>query len=99
MATISRAEAEHLARLARLDLAPEELDQLAGQLDAIAGYVARVAEVVADDIPPTSHSVPVTNVFRDDELRPGLTPQAALAAAPDTEDGRFRVPRILAEEV
>jgi len=48
MATISRAEAEHLARLARLDLAPEELDQLAGQLDAIAGYVARVAEVVAD---------------------------------------------------
>jgi aspartyl-tRNA(Asn)/glutamyl-tRNA(Gln) amidotransferase subunit C len=99
MATISRAEAEHLARLARLDLAPEELDQLAGQLDAIAGYVARVAEVAADDIPPTSHSVPVTNIFRDDELRPGLTSQAALAAAPDTEDGRFRVPRILAEEV
>ena len=99
MATISRAEAEHLARLARLDLAPEELDQLAGQIDAIAGYVARVAEVAADDIPPTSHSVPVTNIFRDDELRPGLTPQAALAAAPDTEDGRFRVPRILAEEV
>ena len=99
MATISRAEAEHLARLARLDLAPEELDQLAGQLDAIAGYVARVAEVAADDIPPTSHSVPVTNIFRDDELRPGLTAQAALAAAPDTEDGRFRVPRILAEEV
>ena len=99
MATISRAEAEHLARLARLDLAPQELDQLAGQLDAIAGYVARVAEVAADDIPPTSHSVPVTNIFRDDELRPGLTPQAALAAAPDTEDGRFRVPRILAEEV
>ena len=99
MATISRAEAEHLARLARLDLAPEELDQLAGQLDAIAGHVARVAEVAADDIPPTSHSVPVTNIFRDDELRPGLTPQAALAAAPDTEDGRFRVPRILAEEV
>ena len=99
MATISRAEAEHLARLARLDLAPEELDQLAGQLDAIAGYVARVAEVAADDIPPTSHSVPVTNIFRDDVLRPGLTAQAALAAAPDTEDGRFRVPRILAEEV
>ena len=99
MATISRAEAEHLARLARLDLAPEELDQLAGQLDAIAGYVARVAEVAADDIPPTSHSVPVTNIFRDDEFRPGLTAQAALAAAPDTEDGRFRVPRILAEEV
>ena len=99
MATISRAEADHLARLARLDLAPDELDQLADQLDAIAGYVARVAEVVAEDIPPTSHSLPVTNVFRDDELLPCLTPQAALAAAPDAEDGRFRVPRILAEEV
>jgi aspartyl-tRNA(Asn)/glutamyl-tRNA(Gln) amidotransferase subunit C len=98
MATISRAEAEHLARLARLDLAPDELDHLAGQLDAIAEYVARVSEVAADDIPPTSHSVPVTNVFRDDEPWPGLTPQAALAAAPDAENGRFRVPRILAEE-
>lgn len=98
MATISRAEAEHLARLARLDLAPDELDHLAGQLDAIAGYVARVSEVAADDIPPTSHSVPLTNVFRDDQPRPGLTAPAALAAAPDVEDGRFRVPRILAEE-
>jgi aspartyl-tRNA(Asn)/glutamyl-tRNA(Gln) amidotransferase subunit C len=98
MATISRAEAEHLARLARLDLAPDELDHLADQLDAIAGYVARVSEVAADDIPPTSHSVPVTNVFRDDQPRPGLPAPAALAAAPDVEDGRFRVPRILAEE-
>jgi aspartyl-tRNA(Asn)/glutamyl-tRNA(Gln) amidotransferase subunit C len=98
MPTISRAEAEHLARLARLDLAPDELDHLAGQLDAIAEYVARVSEVAADDIPPTSHSLPVTNVFRDDVLHPGLTPQAALAAAPDVEDGCFRVPRILAEE-
>jgi aspartyl-tRNA(Asn)/glutamyl-tRNA(Gln) amidotransferase subunit C len=98
MATISRAEAEHLARLARLDLAPDELDHLAGQLDAIAEYVARVSEVAGDDIPPTSHSVPVTNVYRDDEPRPGLTPQAALATAPEAENGRFRVPRILAEE-
>jgi aspartyl-tRNA(Asn)/glutamyl-tRNA(Gln) amidotransferase subunit C len=98
MATISRTEAEHLARLARLDLAPDELDHLAGQLDAIAEYVARVAEIAAADIPPTSHSVPVSNVFRDDEPRPGLTSHAALAAAPDVENGRFRVPRILAEE-
>jgi aspartyl-tRNA(Asn)/glutamyl-tRNA(Gln) amidotransferase subunit C len=98
MPTISRAEAEHLARLARLDLVPDELDHLAGQLDAIAGYVARVSEVAADDIPPTSHSVPLTNVFREDQLVPCLTPQAALSAAPEVENGRFRVPRILAEE-
>jgi aspartyl-tRNA(Asn)/glutamyl-tRNA(Gln) amidotransferase subunit C len=99
MPSISRDEAAHLARLARLDLAPDELDHLAGQLDAIAGYVARVSEVAADDIPPTSHSLPVTNVFRPDEPRPCLTAEAALAAAPEAEDGRFRVPRILDEEV
>jgi len=99
MPSISRDEAAHLARLARLDLAPDELDHLAGQLDAIAGYVARVSEVAADDIPPTSHSLPVTNVFRPDEPRPCLTADAALAAAPEAEDGRFRVPRILDEEV
>ncbi|MGH8825609.1 MAG: Asp-tRNA(Asn)/Glu-tRNA(Gln) amidotransferase subunit GatC [Jiangellaceae bacterium] len=99
MPSISRDEATHLARLARLDLEPDELDHLAGQLDAIAGYVARVSEVAADDIPPTSHSLPVTNVLRADEPRPCLTAQAALAAAPEVEDGRFRVPRILDEEV
>jgi aspartyl-tRNA(Asn)/glutamyl-tRNA(Gln) amidotransferase subunit C len=99
MPSISRDEAAHLARLARLELAPDELDHLAGQLDAIAGYVARVSEVAADDIPPTSHSLPVTNVFRADEPRPCLTAEAALAAAPETDDGRFRVPRILDEEV
>jgi aspartyl-tRNA(Asn)/glutamyl-tRNA(Gln) amidotransferase subunit C len=98
MPSISRDEAAHLARLARLDLAPDELDHLAGQLDVIAGYVARVSEVAADDIPPTSHSLPVTNVFRADEPRAGLTAEAALAAAPEAEDGRFRVPRILDEE-
>ncbi|MBD0292857.1 MAG: Asp-tRNA(Asn)/Glu-tRNA(Gln) amidotransferase subunit GatC [Jiangellaceae bacterium] len=98
MPTISREEAAHLARLARLELAPDELDHLAGQLDAIAGYVARVSEVAAEDIPPTSHPLPLTNVFRDDELKPGLEAQAGLAAAPEAEDGRFRVPRILGEE-
>ena len=99
MATISRAEAEHLARLARLDLAPEERAQSQAQLDEIAAHLGRVAAVAADDIRPTSHSVPVTSICRDDVLRPVLTAQAALAAAPDTEDGRIRVPRILAEEV
>ncbi len=99
MPSISRDEAAHLARLARLDLAPDELDHLAGQLDAIAGYVARVSEVAADDIPPTSHSLPMTNVFREDEPRPCLTAECALAAAPEAEDGRFRVPRILEEEL
>lgn len=98
MPSISREEVAHLAHLARLDLAPDELDHLAGQLDQIVTHVARVAQVAADDIPPTSHALPVTNVYRDDEPRPCLTAEAALAAAPAAEDGRFRVPRILGEE-
>jgi aspartyl-tRNA(Asn)/glutamyl-tRNA(Gln) amidotransferase subunit C len=95
---ISRAEVANLARLARLALSDEELDRFAGQLDVIITSVARVAEVAADDIPPTSHSVPLTNVMRDDTVRPGLTQDEALAAAPAAELGRFRVPRILDEE-
>ncbi|MGH3729183.1 MAG: Asp-tRNA(Asn)/Glu-tRNA(Gln) amidotransferase subunit GatC [Micromonosporaceae bacterium] len=98
MPAISREEVAHLARLARLAVTESELDTFSGQLDVILQSVARVGEVAADDIPPTSHSVPLTNVFRDDEPRPGLTQQEALAGAPDTAEGRFRVPRILDEE-
>lgn len=98
MATISREEVAHLARLARLAVTDEELDVFAGQLDVILGAVARVGEVAAEDIPPTSHAVPLTNVLRPDELRDCLDRDAVLAAAPAVEDGRFRVPRILDEE-
>jgi aspartyl-tRNA(Asn)/glutamyl-tRNA(Gln) amidotransferase subunit C len=95
---ISRDEVAHLARLARLAVTEDELDTFAGQLDVILQSVARVSEVAAKDIPPTSHAVLLTNVFRPDEPRPGLTQQQALAGAPAVEDGRFRVPRILGEE-
>jgi aspartyl-tRNA(Asn)/glutamyl-tRNA(Gln) amidotransferase subunit C len=99
MAAISRAEVAHLAHLARLAVTDEELDRFAGQLDSILQAVARVGEVAAADIPPTSHSVPLTNVLREDVVAPCLTPQEALAEAPDAAQGRFRVPRILDEEV
>ena len=95
---ISRDEVAHLARLARLAVTDRELDLFAGQLDVILGAVARVGEVAADEIPPTSHAVPLQNVFRADERRPGLTQEQALACAPAAEDGRFRVPQILGEE-
>jgi aspartyl-tRNA(Asn)/glutamyl-tRNA(Gln) amidotransferase subunit C len=95
---ISRDEVAHLARLARLAVTEDELTTFAGQLDVILRSVATVGEVAADDIPPTSHAVPLVNVFRPDVVRPGLTQQQALAAAPAAEDGRFRVPRILGEE-
>lgn len=98
MPNISREEVAHLARLARLAVTEDELDKFAGQLDVILQSVARVGEVAAEDIPPTSHAVPLRNVFRADEPRPGLTQHQALAGAPAVEDGRFRVPRILGEE-
>ena len=98
MPSITRAETAHLARLSRLALSDDELDHLAGQLDVIINAVARVSEVADADVPPTSHSLPLTNVFRPDELRPCLTPDEALAGAPASEEQRFRVPRILDEE-
>ena len=87
-----------LAKLARIELTDAELDVLAPQLDVILESVARVSEVAAQDIPPTSHALPLTNVFREDELRPCLTRDVVLAGAPAAEQMRFRVPRILEEE-
>lgn len=98
MSTISRDEVAHLAKLARLAVTDAELDTFAQQLDVILDSVAKVSEVATDDVPPTSHAVPLTNVFRTDEVRPGLSQQQALSGAPAAEDGRFRVPRILGEE-
>lgn len=98
MANITREEVEHLARLARLELTEDETSHYADQLSAIVDAVARVSQVAADDIPPTSHPIPVTNVFRVDEARPGLDRDDVAAAAPAWEDERFRVPRILGEE-
>ena len=95
---IDRSEVAHLARLARLAVTEDELDLFAGQLDVILGAVARVSEVAAADIPPTSHAVPMTNVYRADEVRDSLPRAAVLAGAPDVEDDKFRVPRILTDE-
>lgn len=98
MPSISRVEVAHLARLARIALTDDELDHLAPRLDVILSAVARVGEVATADIPPTSHALPLTNVLRDDAVRPSLSSEAALAGAPAVEDGRFRVPRILDAE-
>lgn len=99
MAGISRAEVAHLAHLSRLGMTEEELDRFASQLDVILQAVARVGEVAAADIPLTSHAVPLTNVLREDVVAPGLARADVLAGAPDAAQDRFRVPRILDEEV
>ncbi|MGH3497257.1 MAG: Asp-tRNA(Asn)/Glu-tRNA(Gln) amidotransferase subunit GatC [Nocardioidaceae bacterium] len=96
--SLTRDDVARLASLARIALTDAELDHLAPQLSVIVESVAAVQEVSDADIPPTSHSVPLSNVFRDDVVRPGLTWQEALACAPAVEGQRFSVPRILDEE-
>ncbi len=98
--SLTRDDVAHLAHLARLELSEQELDTYVGQLSVILDSVATVSAVAASDadIAPTSHAVPLTNVYRDDVVRPGLSHEAALAGAPAAEDGRFRVPQILGEE-
>lgn len=96
--SLTRDDVARLAHLARIDLSAAELDHLAPQLAVIVESVAAVSAVAADDIEPTSHAVPLRNVFRADEQRPGLTPEEALSGAPEVEQQRFSVPRILGEE-
>jgi aspartyl-tRNA(Asn)/glutamyl-tRNA(Gln) amidotransferase subunit C len=96
--SITTGEVAHLARLSRLALSDDELEHFAGQLDQIIAAVARVQEVAADGIPPMTHAVPVVNVYREDVVVPSLTPDQALSQAPASEQGRFRVPRILSED-
>lgn len=97
--TLTRDDVAHLAHLARLELTEQELDTYVGQLSVILDSVTTVSAVAdTPGVEPTSHAVPLTNVYRDDVVRPGLTREAALAGAPATEDGRFRVPQILGEE-
>lgn len=98
MPGITREEVAHLGRLSRLELKDEELDHFAEQLDEIIGAVARVSEVAGEDVPATSHPLPLTNVMRPDEVRPGLTPAEALCCAPVQEQQRFKVPQILGED-
>ena len=95
---ITRDEVAHLADLARIDLSDAELDHLAPQLSVILESVASISGVAGDDIPPTSHALPLTNVFRDDVVVPGLTAEQALSGAPAQEQQRFSVPRILGDE-
>ncbi|MGE5560824.1 MAG: Asp-tRNA(Asn)/Glu-tRNA(Gln) amidotransferase subunit GatC [Chloroflexota bacterium] len=93
---ITRADAEHVARLARLALSDGELERLTGELSRIMAYVEKLNEVDTTGVPPTSHTLPGQSApLRDDVPRPGLTPEQALANAPDQASGSFRVPRVL----
>jgi len=95
---ITRADVEHVAQLARLALDEAEIESLTRELGAILDYAAEVSALDIGDVAPTSHPLPLVNVFRPDEPRACLPRDEVLAAAPAAEDDRFRVPRILGEE-
>ena len=92
---ISREDVEHVARLARLALSEAEKDRMREQLNAILAHIDALRAVDTAGVAPTSHAVPVVNVMRDDEPRPCLPQDAALANAPDRAGDFFRVPRII----
>jgi aspartyl-tRNA(Asn)/glutamyl-tRNA(Gln) amidotransferase subunit C len=95
---ITRADVEHVAQLARLALSDKEIDALTAELGVILDHAAQVSALDTHGVPPTAHPLPLVNVLRPDEPRPGLPRDEVLAEAPATEDDRFRVPRILGEE-
>lgn len=95
---ITAAEVSRLADLARIALTDEEQAALTGDLNAILSSVAAVQEVATDEVPATSHPIPLSNVMRPDTVGETLTADEALSGAPASEDGKFLVPQILGED-
>ena len=92
---ITRAEVEHVARLARLALTDGELERMRKELDAILAYIDTLKTLDVEGVEPTSHAVPLVNVMRDDTMRSCLPQAEAVANAPDRAGEFFRVPRII----
>ena len=91
---ISRDDVLHVARLARLQIPEDEIERVQKQLGAILEAVGKVAELDLSDVEPTSHPLDVVNQWDEDEARPSLDREDALANAPDPADGAFRVPAV-----
>jgi len=89
---------EHVARLARLELTDDERARLREQLGVILEAAAKVSEVATDDVPPTAYAIARSNVLRPDEITPSLTTEEVLSNAPEVEDDRFKVPRVVEVE-
>ncbi|AMM20335.1 asparaginyl/glutamyl-tRNA amidotransferase subunit C [Frondihabitans sp. PAMC 28766] len=98
MSEITREQVEHLAGLARIALTPDEVDRMTSELGLIVDSIAKVQEVAGQDVPATSHPIPLSNVFRDDVVGETLTQEQALEGAPEHDGSRFKVSAILGEE-
>lgn len=94
---LDSATVDHVARLARLDLSPEERERMRAELTKILEHAERIQELDLDGVDPTSHALPLRNVVRTDEIRPSLSQEEALSGAPAPSNGRFGVPRLLEE--
>jgi len=94
---IERDQVLHVARLARLSLSEEEVETMVGELSGILEHVDRIGNLDLEGVEPTSHVVALENVLRPDEPRPSLSPDVALASAPEPQDRAFRVPSPQAE--
>lgn len=94
---ISRDDVAHVAKLARLTLSDQELEEFTQQLANILDHANDLSTLAAGDVLPTAHPFGLTNVVRRDDVIPSLEPRDVLAGAPDAEDGRFAVPRIVGE--
>ena len=92
---ISVKEVEYLAHLARIQLTAQELERFAGQLDEILAYVEKLKLAKTEGVPPTSHVLELTNVFREDKVQPSLPTEKVLANAPEREGPFFKVPQII----
>ena len=95
MATLTRADVEHVAYLARLGLTGEELARLEGQLNHILDQYTKLAELDTDAIPPTAQTIELENILREDVARPSMTAEDVLANAPERDGDFFIVPAIL----
>lgn len=93
--TISREEVQHVARLARLDLAEDVLETMADQLGSILDYMDTLNRIDTEGIAPTAHAVSLTTPLRTDERRPHLDREAALANAPERDEDSFLVPKVI----
>lgn len=98
MSEITPENVRHLAALARILVTDQEVEKLAKELDVIVQSVAMVKEAVNQDTPATSHPIPMSNVYREDVVKPSLSQHQALSNAPDQADGKFKVNAILDEE-
>ena len=93
--TIDLEQVRYIAHLARLELSPAEEEKFARQLTRILSYVEKLRELDTTNVPPTSHVLPVNNVFREDKLYFSLSAEEALSNAPSRKNNHFQVPRVV----